>query len=217
MKCPAIKDTISTNFKLSQTNKFYKDDLKLSMPPFSLYEDLKFRYNTTDSLEEVYGKIHHVHFNNTPVHKKYSLEIKTNMPDSIKEKAYIATTDMKGNFWYLGGIWENDFLKVKTKEFGNFCVISDTIKPEIIGVNIFPGKKINTQKTIKLTIKDKHSGIKSFRGEIDGKWILMEYDYKKNLLRFDIEDNISKGEHTFTLEVIDNVNNTTKYKAKFNY
>ena len=124
---------------------------------------------------------------------------------------------MKGNFWYVGGAWENDFLKVETKEFGNFCVISDTIQPKITGVNIFPGKKINTQTTIKLTIKDKHSGIKSFRGEIDGKWILMEYDYKKNLLRFDIEDNISKGEHTFTLEVIDNVNNTTKYKAKFNY
>ena len=45
----------------------------------------------------------------------------------------------------------------------------------------------------------------------------MDYDYKRNLLRFDIEKNISKGEHTFTLEVIDNVGNTTNYKAEFTY
>jgi hypothetical protein len=84
-------------------------------------------------------------------------------------------------------------------------------------VNIYPGKAFNTQTTIKCTIKDKNSGIKSYRGEIDGKWILMDYDYKRNLLRFDIEKNISKGQHNFTLEVIDNVGNATNYKAEFTY
>ena len=41
----------------------------------------------------------------------------------------------------------------------------------------------------------------------------MDYDHKKESLRFDIDNNISKGEHTFTLEVIDNVGNTTNYEA----
>jgi hypothetical protein len=45
----------------------------------------------------------------------------------------------------------------------------------------------------------------------------MDYDYKRNLLHFDIEKNISKGEHTFTLKVIDNVGNATNYKAEFTY
>ena len=124
---------------------------------------------------------------------------------------------MKDNFWHIGGEWRDSILQTKTREFGDFCIISDTINPEIRGINIFPGKKFNTQKTIKLTIKDKESGIKSYRGEIDNKWILMDYDHKKNLLRFDIQDNLSKGEHIFTLKVIDNVGNTTKYQAKFTY
>ena len=89
-------------------------------------------------------------------------------------------------------IWKNNFLKAETREFGNFCIVADTTNPEIKGVNIFPGKKFNTQTTIKLTIKDKESGIKSYRGEIDGKWILMEYDHKRSLLRFDIENNKEK-------------------------
>ena len=40
---------------------------------------------------------------------------------------------MKGNFWYIGGKWKNGFLKTKTREFGNFCIIADTISPEIRG------------------------------------------------------------------------------------
>ena len=217
MKCPAIKDTISIPFKFSKSNSLNKANLKLAIKPFSLYEDLKFHYSTSDSIEGVFGKVHHIHYNTTPVHKPYSLELKADIPDTIKQKTYIATTNMKGNFWHIGGVWKNDFLKTKSKEFGDFCIISDTINPEIKGVNIFPGKTFNTQTSIKLTIKDKNSGIKSYRGEIDGEWILMEYDYKKNLLRFDIDNNISKGKHNFTLEVIDNVGNTTKYEAKFTY
>ena len=45
----------------------------------------------------------------------------------------------------------------------------------------------------------------------------MEYDHKRSLLRFNIENNISKGDHIFTLEVMDKVGNTTNYKAKFTY
>ena len=45
----------------------------------------------------------------------------------------------------------------------------------------------------------------------------MDYDYKKNLLRFDIDKNLSEGKHTFTLKVIDNVDNEKIYSADFTY
>lgn len=216
-RCPLPKDTISTPFSMDKVNIFKKENVELHMEAFSLYEPLNFHYNTTDSMEGVFGDIHHIHFNNTPVHKKYVLSIKADVPENLKSKTYIATTDMKGNFWHIGGTWKDGFLKTKTREFGDFCIIADTINPKIKGVNIFPGKIFNTQTTIKLTIKDKNSGIKSYRGEIDGKWILMDYDYKRNLLRFDIEKSLTKGKHTFTLKVIDNVGNKKNYKAEFTY
>ena len=183
----------------------------------SLYEPIMFNYKTTDSIEGVFGKVHHVHFDNTPVHKKYVLSIKAIVPDSIKMKTYIATTDLKGNFRYMGGVWKDNFIRTKTRQFGNFCIIADTTKPEIKGLNIFPGKTLNNQTSIKLTIKDINSGIKSYRGEINGKWILMDYDYKRNTLRYDIDKKLTNGKNTFTLKVIDNVNNEKVYTADFNY
>ena len=216
-RCPPPKDTINTPFSLDKVNIFKKENMELHMESFSLYEPLMFHYNTIDSVDGVYGKVHQVHYNNTPVHKKYVLSLNAEIADSLKARSYITTTDLKGNFWYIGGKWSDGFIKTKTREFGNFCIITDTIIPEIKGVNIYPGKIFNTQSTIKCTIKDKDSGIKNYRGEIDGKWILMDYDYKKNLLRFDIDKNISKGKHTFTLKVIDNVDNEKIYSADFTY
>ena len=217
MRCALAKDTTTTLFKLKKPNMFNATNFKLYMHSNSLYEALKFRYNTTDSVGGVFGLVHHVHNNTVPIHKKYTLSIKANIPKTLKNKTYIATTDMKGNFWHLGGEWGNGYLTAKVREFGNFCIVADTTSPEIKGVNIFPGKIFNTQTTIKLTIKDKHSGIKSYRGEIDNKWVLMDYDYKKNLLRFDIQKQLKKGEHTFNLKVIDNVGNTTEYNTDFTY
>ena len=216
-RCPLPKDTINPIFSLGKVNIFKKENVELHMETFSLYEPLRFHYNTTDSVDGVFGEVHHVHFNNTPVHKKYVLSIKADVPDTLRNKTYIATTDMKGNFWHIGGKWKDGFLRTKTREFGDFCIITDTINPEIKGVNIFPGKVFNTQTSIKLTIKDKNSGIKSYRAEIDGKWILMDYDYKRNLLKFNIDKSLRKGKHTFTLKVIDNVANEKNYTAKFTY
>ncbi len=217
IRCTLQNDSISTPFSYNEENTFKRDNLELMMQAFSLYEPLLFNYNSIDSIDGVFGEIHQVHFNNIPVHKKYNLSIKAYVPDSLKAKTYIATTDLNGNFWYLGGEWKDDYIQAKVREFGNFCIIADTTNPEINGVNIFPGKTFNTQTTIKLTIKDKHSGIKYYRGEIDGKWILMDYDHKRDLLKFEIKNNISKGKHNFTLKLIDNVGNFTDYKAEFTY
>ena len=96
------------------------------------------------------------------------------------------------------------------------CIVADTNTPIITGINIYPGKNITTQKTIKLTIEDKESGIKSYRGEIDGNWILMEYDYKRKLLTYDMSDTlIKKGKHQLTLKVLDKVGNQNLYIANF--
>tara|TARA_B100001142_G_scaffold301946_1_gene328040 strand:+ start:2872 stop:4572 length:1701 start_codon:yes stop_codon:yes gene_type:complete len=216
-RCPVTRDTINTSFKFDKANIFKQQDIELHMQAFSLYESIMFHYKTTESVDGVFGKVHNVHFDNTPVHKRYVLAIAANVPDNIKSKTYIATIDMNNKFSYIGGKWQNGFIKAKVKEFGNFCVIADTTKPEITAINIFPNKIITSQRSIKFTIKDHKSGIKSYRGEINGEWVLMEYDHKKNLLQFDIQENLSKGEHTLTLKVIDNVNNEKIYRANFTY
>ena len=221
-KCLMKKDSLSSDilskkyFNYNTPNFFKNKDIYLNMDAYSLYESIFFEYRNSINQNEVFGNIHHIHYNNTPVHKYYTLSLSASVPKSLLSKTYIAKTDIKGKYKHIGGKWKNNQITTKTREFGDFCIVSDTINPEIIAINIHSNKKITNQKTIDFKIKDNESGIKSFRGEIDNKWILMDYDYKTNLLRYKIED-LQKGEHVITLNVVDKLGNSSKFEAQFTF
>ena len=71
-------------------------------------------------------------------------------------------------------------------------------------------------RVLKMYISDGQSGIKSFKGYVDGKWILCEYEYKKNEISLDTSrEGLSKGRHVFRLEVEDNAGNTSVFEGVF--
>jgi len=67
-----------------------------------------------------------------------------------------------------------------------------------------------------LKISDDLSGIKSYRGEIDGKWVLLEYSPKHSSLTYDFSDKkFTTAKHLLKVIVIDNVGNTNTIEATF--
>ena len=210
-----IQDVVQKKFYYKHKNIFLFKNLKIFLSDYSLYEDMIFRYSLLDSIKGVYGNIHRCHKKDTPLHKKYDLYIKENIPDNIKDKVYIAKREKENIFKYIGGIWEGLYLKTSSREFGDFCIVADSTGPIIKGINIFPGKKINKQKNIKLTIEDSKSGIKKFEATINDEWVLMDYDHKTKIVRYDFNKIIKKGDNKFVLRVTDNCNNLTTYKAVF--
>uniref|UniRef100_UPI0040494A79 hypothetical protein n=1 Tax=Flavobacterium sp. TaxID=239 RepID=UPI0040494A79 len=78
------------------------------------------------------------------------------------------------------------------------------------------GKTIKGQKTISVSITDLLSGIDTYNAYINGKWILMEYDYKTKKLIHNLEDNICvEGRNDFKLVVTDNLQNSTTFESYF--
>ena len=184
----------------------------------SLYHDMIFEYEIKDSIEGIHSKIHSCHNEYVPVHEKYIISIKSKVPKRLKDKAYIAKKNRNGKFNYISeGIWENDFLRGKTRSFGDFCVLIDTIPPSINGINIYQGKNISKQHNIKCKIKDNQSGIKTYKGEINGEWVLMEYDHKSNTLTYNICSKLIKGNNILNINVTDKLKNKTSYSAEFIY
>ena len=122
------------------------------MEKYSLYKSLNFEYRKLDSIKGIYGSIHQCHYDYVPVHKKYAITIEEKIPNNLKEKVYIAKINNNNKFKYMGGVWNNGSIKTKIREFGRFCIVADTINPKIKGINIFPGKKLTSQETIKVVI-----------------------------------------------------------------
>ena len=211
-----VTNEIVRKFSWYNENNFSNNNFKISINKNYLYESIDFKYLEKDSIEGIYGKIHQCHYEIVPLHKSAKISIRASVPRNLREKVYIAK--IKGEkFRYFGNKWENNFLTAKISEFGDFAIAADTILPKITGVNIYPGKEIKKQQTIKCLIEDKESGIKKYNASINNKWILMEYDHKRKLLEYDFNEIVQKGENIFNLEVEDMLGNIKNYSAKFYY
>ena len=92
----------------------------------------------------------------------------------------------------------------------------DTGKPTIKPLNFKNGQWISKNNTLKLKINDAATGIGGYRATVNGKFILMEYDYKTNTLTHHFDDGkINDTNNELVLIVTDNVGNSTKSEANF--
>lgn len=199
-------------FRYDQENSFIKDDIQLRMPANTLYSDLNFLYGKSPQSNGRYSPTHHIHNRMMPVHKRYNLRIKAvGLPENLQSKAILV--DICGRSH--GGRYENGFVTANVQELGSFYIDVDTQTPSIRPLNISPGKNMSGTSSIRFKISDDLSGIQSFNAYIDGKWVLMEYDAKSATLWHEIEDELTKGNHEFLLEVSDWKDNKKTYKVNF--
>ncbi len=210
-----VSPPISSIFSYQKAHIFKGEGLELHIPKNALYDSLYFQYTVSpDTFTNCYAPVHHVHNKNVALHKSYAISIDNTVSGSLKEKAFIAQIGDKGQTIYRGGKWVNGKLTTKLKSFGDYSVAIDTLAPTIKPLNIHPNKHM-TSSTLKMRVLDDLSGIKTYRAEIDGEWVLMEFDPKKARLTHYFKNSLQKGDHTFTLEIIDDRANVSHYKVGF--
>ena len=163
------------------------------------------------------GDTLHLHTDNIPVHKNISINMDISNYNTLdKNKLYIARQAYKNTSYYTTTRREKNILTAKTRILGSYTLFMDTIAPTIKAANFTDGKWISNNKTLKIKIEDSHSGISSYRATLNGRFILMEYNYKKDVLTYDFNDNIiTDTQNNLRLIVTDNVGNSTTFEAIF--
>lgn len=216
---PETDNPCSGLFIYSRDNYFESDNLKLNFPKNTFYEDLKFVYGSEQSPKSFYSDIHNVHNHYTPIHKYYSLAIKTDsLPESLTDKALIVSINNNSNgVSSVGGRYKDGWVYTKLRNFGSFSVTVDTVAPIIKPLSISKHIILKEKNRIRFKITDDLSGIKYFRGEIDDKWVLFEYDPKSKMVVYYFDDKkIKTGvKHRIYFIVEDQKKNKAKYKATF--
>lgn len=200
-------------YPFNKVNEFNNDEVKVVLPQGTLYNDLNFTYKRLPKpTGNAWSSVHQVHNRFTPLHVGFNLWIKADLlPENLRNKALIVSTGGSSQ----GGSFENGYLKATPRNFGSFYIAIDTIAPRIIPVNISNGKSMVGLSKMTFKISDNLSGIKSFNGYIDGKWVLMEFDSKTATLWHSFDERTSSGNHTFELVVTDVKENTRNYKISF--
>lgn len=212
---PTKREVKETFFSCKSANHFENAEVVLDLPETTLYEDLDFDYSSSSPVKGSFSKVYHLQDEYTPLHTFCNLSIKADrLPAKYKNKAVIVRIGEKGGFSSRGGTLENGWMKTQIRDFGDYTLAVDTVRPIIKAVNVVPGKRLTKQKTITMKISDNLSGVKSYRGTLNGKWILMDFDAKSGLLIYTFDDRIRSGANEFKLVVKDGVGNEALYTAK---
>ncbi len=209
--------TGSQLFTYKEDNHFERDGIRFDVPKEALYEELPFEYEVTEASGGSYAQVHHLHNNLTPLHTFCSLSIKTRgLPESLAGKAVIVQVFPGNKRSSVGGKYSEGYVTAQIREFGNYTVMVDVTPPVIRPVNVFNNKKVAKQNSILVKISDNLSGIKTYRGTLNGRWILMDFDAKSNQLTYVFDQMMKPGKNIFVLTVTDGVGNSTRYEATLN-
>lgn len=214
---PVSKKTVKSDtlFNCLDSN-FYENKLvQLAIPKNALYENLPFQFAVLDTMYGAITPTYQLHKENVPLHYPITVAIKVGrLSENLRQKAVVVTIDGSKRYYSKGGEWRNNYLIATSKTFGGFAVMLDTIPPKINPISIFPNKVMPNQNAIQFSIADNLSGIKTYNGYIDNKWVLMEFDGKTAKLTYYF-DGVAKGNHTFKLEVADGVGNIQTTEIPF--
>jgi hypothetical protein len=152
-----------------------------------------------------------------PLHKNMTISFDASAyTTEDMSKLYIGKTNYNYPPRYYTTYRNGTKLSAKTKTFGTYVLARDSEGPTISAINFEDEKWISKNETLEFKIEDEISGISSYRATINGKYILTEYDYKKDVLVYDFADNIvTDTENKLKLIVVDNVGNSTTFEATF--
>ena len=202
----------TTLFHYDKQNEFNADNLKVVVPVGNLYDDLNFTYSVSPAKPGMYSAIHHIHNHFTPINDTYQIWIKPD--EKIGDKIGKAVI-MNANGVCAGGTYDNGYLKASARTFGDYYIRIDSVPPVIHPLNIKNGSNMAKMQRIAFKIGDNMSGIRTYSGKIDGKWVLMEWDYKTKVLSYKIDKDLASGKHIFDLTVTDNKDNISQFSAYF--
>lgn len=199
-------------FSWNLNNSFLEIGFSLSIPAGNLYNDLSFTHRKTES-HTYYSHIHRVNDKPVPLHQGAELWIGLHTDTLQNRRNYgIVKINDNGSESWVGGTYKRGGIAATIRELGDsYAVSSDTLSPTITPVS--PENWVK-QRRIRVRLSDNKSGIASFRGEINGKFVLFTHDTKSNVYTYHFDDaRLNKGEQlSLVFTTTDGAGNSSEYK-----
>lgn len=162
--------------KRGRPNTFSRKSILLNFPADALYTDVPL-YFKMDTTQNLFSTAYDFGTDYVPIHTKFDVSVKVDR-DTLrdKNKYVLATLNDKNQ---VTGVVPAKYIKgYMVGEASYLCrlgVYKDVTPPTIGTEHIL---KLRKFPVMKLKIRDNLSGIDTYNGYIDGKWVLFEYDPK---------------------------------------
>ena len=174
----------------------------------------------TDKIIQIFEENNLLHVDKDSIPLLKGITIKMDVSrynDSIRNRTYIGRIGENKKSSFVSSKKEENYVIAKVNNLGDFVIKIDSIKPNISVIDISDNQWISNRKNLSIKISDNESGVKNYRGTINDKWILLEYNPMKGTLTYDFNDNVNRDDAKNVLEIKieDNVGNEKKLIKTF--
>ena len=184
----------------SRPNRFYTQGFELWIPKGELFDDVELAY---DVIPSAVDQVPHYRLTHSRIPLRKAAEITIPIwPDRGIDgsKLYVARVDGNGR-QYCGGNYRFGRITADITELGTYTVCVDTVPPKITPIGSTAWRQ---QGRVVFRIADGETGIRSYRGTIDGRWVLFKYSSKTARMTCDLKtEGIGPGRHEVVIEVED--------------
>ena len=210
---PEIDTENAELFHWWSDNRFGAKGIRLTIPKGNLYDDLYFRYSVKEDSAAL-GATHILHNKPVAFHKsaKLSLRLQTDTLDNKQQYGIVRLQN--GRRSWTGGVYRNGWVDADIKEMGSYTLGQDLVPPTITPLN--PATWVS-QQAITLRLSDNLSGVQTYRGEIDGQYVLFEMNSKSVITYHFDKERLARGKHTLKLFVTDACGNQSTYTYPFTW
>ena len=210
---PGILSTAAQKFLPNHVNVLEKPDFEIYLPESCLYDTLTSYYNRANkSSEYAVSDIHQVNDPSVPVHGAFTVRIDPDkpVPAEWKDKIVIQRT-YRNDDNVQKAEWNGDWISARFNDFGSFRAFADVVPPTINDpgeegkgdtIDLSPAKRIVFQPD------DNFGVVKSFRAELDGKWLRFTNDKGRSFI-YIFDQRCPYGLHRLNVIVEDLAGNST--------
>ena len=172
----------------------------------SLYDTIYTSYSqSSTSIPNAVSDLHEFNDATIPVHDSITVRILPTMElhEGLRDKIVIRS--IAGTRTHVQKAqWKNGWLSAKFRQFGSYQAFLDDVPPTINN----PPLNLSRARSIVFIPADNFKDIKSFRAELDGKWLMFTNDKGKRWV-YVFDENFPRGKHELKVEVEDEAGNVT--------
>ena len=154
----------------------------------------------------------HIGDREEPVNRAYKIKLQASAP--FDGKHYIKMVTTKGRVRALSVEYQDNWAVATSKYFGSYSLERDETSPSVVPSGFSNGSSIS--KSMLWKISDSESGIDDYDLFIDGKWYLVEYEYKNGKITFTKPSNL-KGKKEIKVIVKDSCGNEKTWEGTINF
>ncbi|WP_229316225.1 M23 family metallopeptidase [Flavobacterium ammoniigenes] len=201
--------TVSSYFIKSTVDAvFEKENASVFFPAGTFYDDFELNF-------DVKNGILFLHDDSVPAHSNFTISLTdSTLSKELLEKTFIARID-RDQINYNTTYRKDSIFSAKVKILGKYKLVTDTLAPKVTIAKPMEGKWVN-QDAIQIQISDSGSGIKTYNGFLNDRWVLFEYDNKtKTITHYFADDFLLNGANELKVIVTDAMGNSTTFETHF--